>query len=414
MAKAAIVAGLVLVLWVGGVRTAGAVLDQQPASRLPRETAPGAVAPGDQGRAIILFVGDGMGDGQRLAARWSAVGQDGLLAMETMPITGLSRTASADNPVTDSAAAATALATGVKTDNGVIAQNPAGHDLTTILERAQARGMAVGLVTTTQMAHATPAAFASHVPSRSMMTEIASQMLAHEVDVMLGGGEDEFLPAGEVGRYPEPGEREDGRNLVAEATAAGYTYVSDATDFAALVPTSTVRLLGLFADEGMTRPFSPSLAEMTQKAIAILSRDPEGFFLMVEGGQIDWACHLNDAATAISDTVGLDEAVVVAQSYASTRDGVLVIVTGDHETGGMTVSLPPTGSIGEDGPFYMPDGEPFYVNWTTGNHTGEDVPTTAQGLRSYLLAGTSENTYIHDVMSKVLNLRTIWLPVVRR
>jgi alkaline phosphatase len=274
--------------------------------------------------------------------------------------------------------------------------------------------MAVGLVTTTQMAHATPAAFASHVPSRIMMTEIASQMLAHEVDIMLGGGEDEFLPAGAVGCYPKPGEREDGRNLVAEATAAGYTYVCDSTAFAALVPTSTVRLLGLFADEGMTRPFSPSLAEMTQTAIAILSQDPEGFFLMVEGGQIDWACHLNDAATAISDTVGLDEAVVVAQSYASTRDGVLVIVTGDHETGGMTVGVSPTGSPGEDGPFYAPDGEPFYVNWTTGNHTGEDVPTTAQGLHSYLLAGTNENTLIHDVMSKALNLRTTWLPVVRR
>jgi alkaline phosphatase len=414
MARAAIVAGLVLVLWVGGVRTAGAVLDQQSASRLPREAAPGAVAPGDQGRAIILFVGDGMGDGQRLAARWSAVGQDGLLAMETMPIAGLSRTASADHPVTDSAAAATALATGVKTDNGVIAQNPAGHDLTTILERAQARGMAVGLVTTTQMAHATPAAFASHVPSRSMMTEIASQMLAHEVDVMLGGGEDEFLPAGAVGRYPEPGEREDGRNLVAEATVAGYTYVYDATAFAALVPTSTVRLLGLFADEGMTRPFSPSLAEMTQTAIAILSQDPEGFFLMVEGGQIDWACHLNDAATAISDTVGLDEAVVVAQSYASTRDGVLVIVTGDHETGGMTVSLSPTGSLGEDGSFHMPEGTPFYVNWTTGGHTGEDVPTTAQGFRSHLLAGTDENTHIYDVMYEALDWWTTWLPTVLR
>jgi len=231
---------------------------------------------------------------------------------------------------------------------------------------------------------------------------------------MLGGGEDEFLPAGAAGCYPKPGEREDGRNLVAEATAAGYTYVCDSTAFAALVPTSTVRLLGLFADEGMTRPFSPSLAEMTQTAIAILSQDPEGFFLMVEGGQIDWACHLNDAATAISDTVGLDEAVVVAQSYASTRDGVLVIVTGDHETGGLKASLSRTGSAGEDGPFHMPEGTPFYINWTTGGHTGEDVPTTAQGFRSHLLAGTDENTHIYDVMYEALDWWTTWLPTVLR
>lgn len=355
-----------------------------------------------------------MGDGQRIAARWSAVGLDDLLAMEAMPVAGWSRTASANSLVTDSAAAATAIATGVKTNNGIISQDAANNDLETILEQAQARGMAVGLVTTTQMAHATPAAFASHVPHRSMMTEIASQMLDHRVDVMLGGGEDEFLPADETGCYSSPGLRGDGRDLIAEATAAGYTYVCDAAAFVTVVPTTTTRLLGLFADGAMKRPFSPSLAGMTQKAIAILSQDPEGFFLMVEGGQIDWACHRNDATWAISDTIGLDEAVLVAQAYASTRDGVLVIVTGDHETGGMTVSLSPTGSPGEDGPFCTPDGEPFYVNWTTWNHTGEDVPTTAQGLRSYLLAGTNENTHIHDVMSKVLNLWTIWLPVVRR
>jgi alkaline phosphatase len=354
-----------------------------------------------------------MGDGQRTAARWSTGGRDGLLAMDAMPVHGWSRTASVDDPVTDSAAAATAIATGVKVKNGIISQDSENNGVTTILERAQAKSMAVGLVSNTQMAHATPAAFASHVSSRAMMTEIARQMLAQEVDVLLGGGEDEFLPVGRTGCYPQPGERSDGRDLTAEAIAAGYTYVCDPVAFAAVVPTSTTRLLGLFADEGMTRPFSPSLTEMTQKAIAILSQDPDGFFLMVEGGQIDGACHANDAATVILDTIGLDEAVSVAQAYASTRRDVLIIVTGDHETGGMTVDLSTAGLPREDGPFSMPDGTPFYVNWTTTGHTGEDVPTTGQGLWTQLLAGTNENTHIHGVMVRALGWR-VWLPLVRR
>jgi alkaline phosphatase len=365
-------------------------------------------------KAVILLIGDGMGEAHRTAARWSAVGQSGTLAMDDMPVVGWSRTASADHLVTDSAAAATALASGVKTNNGMIGQDPAGNPLTTILERAQARGMAVGLVTTVQMAHATPAAFAAHVPDRNMMTEIASQMLATEVDVLLGGGEDEFLPEGVAGCYPEPGERADGRDLIAEATTSGYAYVCDAANLAAIDPASTPKLLGLFADEGMTRPFAPSLAEMTEKAIDILSQDPDGFFLMVEGGQIDWASHDNDATNVISDTAGFDEAVAVVQTYASSAPDTLVIVTADHETGGMSADLTSSGSPGEDGPFLMPDDTPFYVNWTTNDHTDADVPTTAQGPRSDLLTGTHENTYTHDVMRRAILGWQVWLPLVVR
>jgi alkaline phosphatase len=364
-------------------------------------------------QAIILFIGDGMGEAHRTAARWSAVGQSGALAMDRTPFVGWSRTASADNPITDSAAGGTAIATGIKTNNGMIGQDPDGNLLTTILERAQAKGMAVGLVTTVQMAHATPASFAAHVDDRNKMAEIASQMvLTTEVDVLLGGGEDEFLPTSATGCYPEPGERTDGHNLIAQATAADYTYVCDTTTFAAVVPTSTTRLLGLFADEGMPRPFSPSLAEMTQKAIDILSQDPDGFFLMVEGGQIDSAGHANDAANVISDTIGLDEAIAVAQAYASTVSNTLLIVTADHETGGMSPDLVSSGLPGEDGPFYMPNLAPFYVNWTTGGHTGVDVPTTAQGPWSDLLIGTYENTHIHDVMRVALEPKKVYLPLI--
>ena len=152
---------------------------------------------------------------------------------------------------------------------------------------------------------------------------------------------------------------------------------------------------------------------MTQKAINILSQDPDGFFLMVEGGQVDWASHTNDAANVISDTTGLDEAIAVAQAYASTVSNTLVIVTADHETGGMSADLTSSGLPGQDGPFYMPDLTPFYVNWTAGDHTPADVPTTAQGPWSDLLAGAYENTHIHDVMRMALG-RRVYLPLISK
>jgi alkaline phosphatase len=280
----------------------------------------------DPAPAIILFIGDGMGQAQRTAARWKAVGQGGALAMDALPASGSARTASANNPITDSAAAATALASGVKTNNYMVGLDPDGNPLTTILERAQARGMAVGLITTTQLGHATPSAFAAHVSHRSMMTETARQMLEARVDVLLG----------------------------------------------------------------------------------------DGFFLMVEGGQIDWAGHANDAANVISDTLGLDAAVAVAQTYAASAPNTLLIVTADHETGGMSVSLARSTAPDQDGPFYMPDGTPFYVNWTTTGHTAGDAPTTGRGPWSSLLNGTYENTHIHTVMYVALAPWRLWLPLSAR
>jgi alkaline phosphatase len=347
---------------------------------------------------IILFIGDGMGSAHRLAARWATVGETGMLSMDDMATHGWAQTGSANDPVTDSAAAATAMSTGVKTNNGVVGMDADFNIVFSILEEAKSRGKMVGLVTTTQLTHATPAAFAAHISNRNFMTGIADQMLDAEVDVILGGGEDEFIPDTEIGCYPEAGERNDGRNLLTEAIALGYTYVCEPADFSAVDPASTIRLLGLFADEGMPRPFSPSLAEMTQKAIDILSKSTKGFFLMVEGGQIDWASHSNDADNAISDTIELDNAVKVARDYILVDNDTLVIVTADHETGGMSVSLSSSGASGEDGPFGRPDGKDFYINWATTSHTASDVPVTALGPSSNMLTGTFENTHIFDVM----------------
>lgn len=375
-----------------------------------REATGNLDAPG-QAKSIILFIGDGMGANHRLAAQWLSLGQDGALEMDGLPVTATIDTASANSSVTDSAAAATAMATGVRTDNGVIGLDPDGEVLETILEQGSARGRSVGLVTNVQLSHATPAGFAAHVSNRSMMTEIAAQLLDAEVDVLLGGGEDEFLPEDTTGCHPEPGERSDGRNLVAEALAVGYSLVCDDSELAALDPATSGKILGLFSDEGMPRPYSPTLAQMTDHAINLLARDPDGFFLLVEGGQIDWASHGNDASNAIDDVVGLDQAVAVGLAYAEADPSALVIVAADHETGGMDLSLSSSGSPDEDGPFLMPDGTPFYVDWTTTGHTAQDVPLTAVGPAADRLSGSRLNTEIYDVMRWAIDWHT-WLPMI--
>jgi alkaline phosphatase len=357
---------------------------------------------GEGVNAIILFIGDGMGIAQRTAARWISVGQNGTLAMDRMPVSGFIKTASANNPVTDSGAAGTAIATGIKTYNNLIGLNPEYLAVPTILEQAKEQGWSVGLVTSVQLSHATPAAFAAHVYHRDNMTEIARQVIELGVDVLLGGGEDEFLPSSEVGCYPERGERGDDRNLIAEAQAEGYTYVCNMEDLEDLDLENTNRLLGLFSDEGMYPPYVPSLAELTQMAIEVLSHNPNGFFLMVEGGQIDWVAHDNLADEVIRAVLWLDNAVEIGQAYADEQPKTLLIVTADHETGGMSVDLESSGSFREDGPFQLPDGTEFWVNWVNGYHSGVDVPVTAQGPYSDLLFGVHENTFVHEVMYRAL------------
>ncbi len=350
---------------------------------------------------IILFVGDGMGASQRLAAQWYSIGLKGRLAMDSMPHKAMIRTNSADSPVTDSAAAATAMATGAKTNNGKLSMDASLAPLRTILEMAKAKGKRVGLVTTTQMAHATPAAFAAHVANRWEMTAIAAQMAASGIDVLLGGGEDEFLPAGQSGCYPGMGKRDDGRQLIRQMVAGGYAYVCRSQSLAAVNPERTPLLLGLFADEQMVRPFAPTLAEMTGKALEILSRDEDGYFLMVEGGQIDWACHKNDTAHVIADVISLDAAVKVAQTFAASHPATLIIVVADHETGGMQLSSTSAPKDGE-GPFAIAGGGRFFVQWSTDEHTGRTVPLSAQGPFASRFHGEMDNTDIFHVMRSSL------------
>jgi alkaline phosphatase len=243
-----------------------------------------------------------------------------------------------------------------------------------------------------------------------MEVEIAKQMMALDVDVLLGGGENDFLPSGVRGCFPQGGQRNDGLNLVDDAIDEGYTLVCTGQELLTLEASSTSKLIGFFGDAGINQPYNPSLAEMTQVAIEILSQDPDGFFLMVEGGQIDWEAEDNHARETMQLTVGMNAAVAMAQVYAVGEPDTLIIVTADHETGGMSLNLDCGGSHRQDGPFLMPDGTEFCVDWTSTRHTALDVPVTAQGPWSWMLYGEYPNTWVYQVMYSALTGEGIGLP----
>jgi alkaline phosphatase len=348
-----------------------------------------------------------MGSGHRTAGQYYAVGEARQLTMNALPVSGWLHPDLLDGELPESAATATALATGQKTASGLISLDTEGNHLKTILEYAQELGMGVGLVSTKFITDATTAAFGAHVENNAMGPEVASQILAHRVDVIFGGGEDDFLPRGVEGCCPDMGKRLDERNLIQEAEDAGYIVVCDGTSFKALDPQTNSPVLGLFADENMSRPYSPSLADMTRTAVEILSLNPNGYFLVVEGAMIDIASHFHQTQNVFDDVYGLDQAVKVGMEYAELDENMLIIVTADHETGGMTVNFSPSGSSSEEGPFYMPNATEFYITWSTSDHTRVDVPVTAFGPVSEKLSGINENTIVFDVMLEFLGISAI-------
>lgn len=344
---------------------------------------------------VIFCIGDGMGLTQVAMARVKSTGLDGKLCMERLPVTGLVRTHSANSSVTDSAAAGTALACGVKTKNGMIGMTPDEQGYCSILEAARDKGLATGLVVTSTISHATPATFASHVKSRKMEDKIAEQLIANRVNVLFGGGRKFFLPKS----APKSG-RKDGLDLLAAARNAGYEYIETAEAMPSL---SGPYVLGLFQLEGLkTAPPEPSLAQLTGKAIELLRQvkpDPAhgnaGFFLMIEGSQIDWECHSNKATGAVRQTLLFDQAVEAAVSFALKDGHTLVIVTADHETGGLTL----TGGGTED----RPDDQ-LIARWSTRGHSGTPVPIYALGPGAGLFGGVQDNTEIPRKIARLLNV----------
>ncbi|MFH0794267.1 MAG: alkaline phosphatase [bacterium] len=322
-------------------------LDQRGENPRP---APAGFGPG-KAKSVVLFIADGTGIASLTAARIYKVGVSGDLNVDRFPYTAFCRTYSADGMVTDSAAAATALATGYKTNNGVLGQDvratsdTEGKPLKTALEVAQDLGKSVGLVTTTRVTHATPAGFYAKLQARDEETGIAEQFLGKKITVLLGGGRSEFTPT--TVKDPETsagGKRSDGRDLTDEAQREGYVYVWNEEQFRAADPEKTEYLLGLFEAEHMEyeldRPKDkagePSLAEMTEKALQMLAKNPRGFFLMVEGGKIDHAAHGNLGAHHIADTLAFDDAIGKAVQMCG--DTAIILVTADHECGGLAIN----------------------------------------------------------------------------
>jgi alkaline phosphatase len=332
---------------------------------------------------VIFLIGDGMGPAQVSLARISS-GKP--LAMDSMSIGGFAKTQSANSAVTDSAAAGTALATGHKTNNGMISTLPDGKKVGTILEAAEKMGKATGLITTVNITDATPAVFASHVPTRKDQAGIAPQLLQEKVDVILGGGKAFFMPKSQVGS-----KREDERDVIGDAKKDGYAYVETRD---ALLSAKGNELLGLFENTEMTTEApEPTLAEMANKAISILSKDKDGFFVMIEGGQIDRKCHANDAPGAIKQTLDFSAAVGQALAFARKNGNTLVIVTADHETGGLTI----LGS--EEG------GSNVTPNFATKSHSACNVPVFAFGPGSSEFSGVLDNTDIPKKIAKLWGVK---------
>ncbi|HHV93388.1 MAG TPA: alkaline phosphatase [Firmicutes bacterium] len=280
---------------------------------------------------VIFFIGDGMGLAQRTLLYYYLGHQP---VMNQMDVVGLYTTHMADGYVTDSAASGTAMSTGIKTYDGAIGVDVEKQPVRTILEAAKAAGKATGLVATVRISHATPAAFAAHNESRDNYEAIMIDILENEVDVLFGGGKAICLPQ-ELG-----GTRKDGRNLMNEFAARGYTIINTPSE---LGLATKFPVIGLFTPSDMTPEIDrdpvqePSLAEMTRKAINLLAQDEDGFFLMVEGSQVDYACHDNDAARAAAEALALDYAVAEAMAFAAKNPDTLVIVAADHETGALAI-----------------------------------------------------------------------------
>lgn len=332
--------------------------------------------PGGHPRNIILMIGDGMGLVQVNAARIRRLGAEGMLHMETMPVIGMIRTHSKNRLTTDSAAAGTALAVGVKTNNGMISMEPGGACLQSILLAAQKLGKSTGMAVTATMSHATPAVFGANVENRGDESLIAVQYIENRINVLFGGGLQFFLPASQPGSA-----RKDEIDLLAEAQTAGYEFVQTPE---AMREAGGEYVLGLFRLGSLTTTATdePSLADMTAKAIELLARDPEGFFLMVEGSQIDWAGHANNLDNCIRQTLLFDMAVKQALDFAQKTGDTLVLVTADHETGGMALV---GGSL---------DGSNFEAKWGTTGHTPIQVPVYAYGPGSDYFAGVYDNTQV--------------------
>jgi alkaline phosphatase len=411
---------------------------------------------------VIVLIGDGMGVSYTSAYRYLKDDPTTKVKERTAYdpyLVGQQMTYPEDpeQNVTDSASAATAMSAGIKTYNNAIGVDNDGSEVKTVLEAAKEKGKATGLVATSEITHATPASFGSHDHSRKNMDSIADDYFdemikgEHKVDVLLGGGKSNFI-------------RND-RNLVEEFKKDGYAYVDSKKE---MLNNKDDQILGLFADGGLPKMIdrekeTPSLEEMTNTALKKLNKDKDGFFLMVEGSQIDWAGHDNDIVGAMSEMEDFEKAFEAAIEFAKKDKHTLVVATADHSTGGYSIGadgiynwfsepikaakrtpdfmaeeianganveetlkkyidqekLPLTAeeiqsvekaaktkkSLEIDNAIETIFNKRSHTGWTTGGHTGEDVPVYAFGPASEAFAGQINNTDIAKNVFDALNYK---------
>lgn len=323
---------------------------------------------------IILLIGDGMGVTHVFSGMTANKGH---LFLENCKHIGFSKTQSADKFITDSAAGGTALSAGVKTNNGAIGVDANLKPVKTIIEEAEENGLSTGLVSTSAITHATPASFIAHQPQRSMYEEIAADFLKTDIDVFIGGGKKNFT------------ERKDGRNLVEELKEKGYRFEEDLNKISK-VKKGKLAALTTDGHEGRLTDRGNMLPIATKTAINILSKNNKGFFLMVEGSQIDWGGHAGSTIYIVEDMLDFDKAIGKALEFAAKDGETLVIITADHETGGMAI----TGGNTEKGI--------VKAGYPTGGHTAVMVPIFAYGPGAKEFMGIMDNTEIHTKMRKLL------------
>ncbi len=417
---------------------------------------------------VIILIPDGMSVTHTTVARWYNGGAP--LAIDEIAC-GLVRTFNADSPIADSAPAGTSYATGHKSHTGYVGVMPDVADmfgmkptdadannqpLANILEAARLMGKSTGLIATSEIPHATPADFSAHFNSRKDYDAIVEQQIYNNIDVVFGGGYKFLLPEN----------RKDKENMIDVLKSRGYSVIRTRDE---MMPLTSAKVWGLFAPADMAydfdRPSSePSLTEMTVKAIELLSKNNNGFFLMVEGSKIDWASHANDPIGVISDVLAFDKAVKAALEFAKKDGNTVVIVCSDHGNGGMSMGNTTTSTTYDKTPlkdFIAPlkkatltgegieklvaekkisvyqamadyygyndfdekdlaalknakKGELNYVvgpmisklaniGWTTNGHTGEEVVLYAYHPNNQRLTGVVDNTQIGRYMAEVFN-----------
>jgi len=367
---------------------------------------------------VILLIGDGMGFEQIEAYRdqlgWTTPVGKKVYLDEVNDAAGKMTTYSADADITDSAAAATAMSTGYKTLNRILGMTPDDDkflpdEVPHILELAELKGLATGLVATSQICHATPAGFAAHVPHRNQFNKIASQYFDNfaakgfPIEVLLGGQEANFSsdsdPGGNgrvwyyvYGGGKKVNDESNPRDLISEFQDNGYAVIRNAAE---LKNIQADRLLSLFTEKGGLTPEhqrqagnpEPHLSEMTAKALETLAKDPEGFFMMIEGSQIDWACHANDKDYLLGEMQSFDQAVKATLDFQRNHPETLIIVTADHECGGLNYDLA-TGNF----------------TWSSKDHTGVPVPVMAEGPGAQAFRENIDNTDLAGKIAATLNL----------